>query len=74
MTPLTTSQEDEKLEALRQEYETVLTLLETHFLEAIVSNHWTEFDQFVNDFRAEASADEVDHPSADLLPDRIHTR
>ncbi len=48
---LATPQQDENLEALRQEYETVLTLLETHFLEAIVSKEWGEFEEFVNHFK-----------------------
>ncbi|HEY9706959.1 MAG TPA: hypothetical protein V6D48_02015 [Oculatellaceae cyanobacterium] len=52
---LATPQEEESLEALRQEYETVLTLLETHFLEAIISKDWKEFEEFVDYFRVEAS-------------------
>ena len=68
MTPLATPQEEESLEALRQEYETVLTLLESHFLEAIVSKNWTEFDQFVSCFRVEASTKVLSRPGADLLP------
>jgi hypothetical protein len=43
--------QDEHLEELRQQYETVLSLLESHFLGALVSGNWKEFDQFVNDFR-----------------------
>ena len=43
--------EPEKLEELRQQYETVLTLLETEFLGALISGDWSEFDQFVSDFR-----------------------
>jgi hypothetical protein len=43
--------EDERMEELRQQYETVLTLLESEFLGALLSGDWTEFDQFVSDFR-----------------------
>jgi hypothetical protein len=42
---------DERTEELRQQYETVLTLLESEFLGALISGDWSEFDQFVNDFR-----------------------
>ncbi len=68
MTPLATSQEDEKLEALRQEYETVLSLLESHFLEAIVSKEWGEFEEYVDYFRVEASTKTLAGSGADLLP------
>jgi hypothetical protein len=42
---------DERLEELKQQYETVLTLLEAEFLGALISSDWSEFDQFVNDFK-----------------------
>jgi hypothetical protein len=42
---------DERFEELRQQYETVLTLLESHFLGALLSGDWDEFEDFVNDFR-----------------------
>ncbi len=42
---------DERMEELKQQYETVLTLLESEFLGALISGDWREFDQFVNDFR-----------------------
>jgi hypothetical protein len=42
---------DERLEELKQDYETVLSLLESQFLGALLSADWTEFDQFVKDFR-----------------------
>lgn len=60
--------ENERLEELRQQYETVLTLLESEFLCALLSSDWTEFDQFINDFRAEASTKDLSRPGADLLP------
>jgi len=62
---LATPQEEESLEALRQEYETVLTLLETHFLEAIISKDWREFDQFVSYFRVEVSTKSLTRSGAD---------
>ena len=55
---------DERLEELKQHYETVLTLLESDFLGALLTGDWTEFDQLINDFRCpktpttEAAADE----------------
>ena len=42
---------DERLEELKQQYETVLSLLESQFLGALLSGNWSEFDQFINDFR-----------------------
>ena len=42
---------DERMEELRQQYETVLTLLESEFLGALMSGDWSEFDQFINNFR-----------------------
>jgi hypothetical protein len=42
---------DERLEELKQDYETVLSLLESQFLGALLSGDWTEFDQFIKDFR-----------------------
>jgi hypothetical protein len=42
---------DERLEELKQQYETVLSLLESQFLGALLSGDWSEFDQFVKDFR-----------------------
>jgi hypothetical protein len=42
---------DDRLEELKQEYETALTLLESDFLGALISGDWTEFDQLINDFR-----------------------
>ncbi len=42
---------DERLEELKQDYETVLSLLESQFLGALLSGDWSEFDQFVKDFR-----------------------
>ncbi len=65
---LTPQPEDERLEALRQQYETVLTLLESEFLGALMSGDWSEFDQFVSDFRAEASTKTLAGSGADLLP------
>jgi hypothetical protein len=60
---------DERLEELRQQYETVLTLLESHFLGALNSGDWTEFEDFVNDFRVTQEADETNQtedPLAEL--------
>ena len=42
---------DERFEELRQQYETVLTLLESHFLGALLSGDWDAFEDYVNDFR-----------------------
>jgi len=42
---------DERTEELKQQYETVLTLLESEFLGALMSADWSEFDRFVNDFK-----------------------
>ncbi len=50
---------DERFEELRQQYETVLTLLESHFLGALLSGDWDEFEDFVNDFRVTQEADET---------------
>lgn len=50
---------DERFEELRQQYETVLTLLESHFLGALLSGDWTEFEDFVNDFRVSQQDDET---------------
>ena len=48
---LTPAPLDERLEELKQQYETVLTLLESQFLGALLSGDWSEFDQFIKDFR-----------------------
>jgi hypothetical protein len=69
---------NERLEELKQQYETVLTLLESEFLGALLSGNWSEFDQFINDFRCpltqmtttedrDANADELQTPSAGTL-------
>ena len=50
---------DERMNELRQQYETVLTLLESEFLGALLSGDWTEFDQFVKDFRCQPTTTEV---------------
>ena len=42
---------DERLNELMQQYETVLTLLESEFLGALMSSDWSEFDQFVDNFK-----------------------
>jgi hypothetical protein len=47
---------DERTEELKQQYETVLTLLETEFLGALISGDWSEFDQFVNDFKTQCTS------------------
>jgi hypothetical protein len=60
---------DERFEELRQQYETVLTLLESHFLGALNSGDWDEFEDFVNDFRVTQEADETNQtedPLAEL--------
>lgn len=44
-------QHDERKEELRQEYETVLGVLESEFLGALVSGNWVGFDQFVEGFK-----------------------
>jgi hypothetical protein len=48
-----TQQHGEHLEELRQEYETVLGILESEFLGALISGNWTEFEQFVESFKAQ---------------------
>jgi hypothetical protein len=45
---------DERLEVLRQDYETLLTLLESEFLGAILSGNWSEFDEFINGIRRDS--------------------
>jgi hypothetical protein len=57
---------DEHLEELRQQYETVLTLLESHFLGALLSGDWDEFEDFVNDFRVTQEADETNQTEDSL--------
>ncbi len=47
---------EERLEELKQQYETVLTLLEAEFLGALISGNWNEFDQFVNDFKTQCTS------------------
>jgi hypothetical protein len=60
---------DEWTEELKQQYETVLTLLESEFLGALISDDWSEFDRFVNNFRQSvrlgASGDELKAPTTD---------
>ncbi len=46
--------QDEYLEELRQQYETVLGILESEFLGALVTGRWSSFDQFVESFRTNA--------------------
>ena len=46
-------QHTERLEQLRQECETVLGILESKFLNALISGDWTEFKQFVESFKAQ---------------------
>ncbi len=48
--------EDERMEELRQEYEAILGLLESEFLGALISGDWSEFDQFVNDFKTQCTS------------------
>jgi hypothetical protein len=48
---LTSEPLDDQLEELKQQYETILSLLESDFLGALLSGDWTEFDQLINDFR-----------------------
>ncbi len=50
---------DPRLEALREDYETVLNLLESEFLGAIVSGDWAEFDELINDFRSSQETEEM---------------
>ncbi len=50
---------DERFEELRQQYEVVLTLLESHFLGALLSGNWDEFEDFVNDFRVTQETEET---------------
>jgi hypothetical protein len=53
---------DERLEELRQQYETVLTLLESEFLGALISGDWGEFDQFINDFKFQCTSTQKPAP------------
>ncbi|MBW4549214.1 MAG: hypothetical protein KME25_33135 [Symplocastrum torsivum CPER-KK1] len=59
---------DERAEEMKQEYESTLTLLEAEFLSALMSDDWSEFDRFVNEFRNSvqlgASGDELTTPTA----------
>jgi hypothetical protein len=63
---------DERTEELKQQYETVLTLLESEFLGALMSGDWSEFDRFVNDFKQDdhkkfdASTKSLTRSGADL--------
>jgi hypothetical protein len=66
---LSTEPLDDRLSELRQQYETVLTLLESHFLGALLGGDWDEFEDFLNDFRVSHSADETNQtedPLAEL--------
>ncbi len=56
---LSTELLDDRQEELRQQYETVLTLLESHFLGALLSGNWDDFEDFVNDFRVTQDVDET---------------
>jgi hypothetical protein len=47
---------DDQTEELKQQYETVLTLLESEFLHGLISGDWSEFDQFVNDFKTQCTS------------------
>lgn len=65
--------QDAYLEELRQQYETVLSLLESEFLGAIVTGNWAEFDQFVEGFKCTTktegrAADELPTPSDQTNP------
>lgn len=55
--------QDERFEELKQQYETVLSLLESEFLGAILTGKWEEFDEFIQGFKVDA-ADELDNPSS----------
>jgi hypothetical protein len=57
---------DERFEELRQQYETVLNLLESHFLGALLSGNWDEFEDFVNDFRVTQDVDETNQTEDSL--------
>jgi hypothetical protein len=65
---------DERTEELKQQYEIVLTLLESEFLGALMSGDWREFDRFVNDFKQDdhkkfdASTKSLTRSGADSLP------
>lgn len=43
--------EDERLEELKQQYETVLCMLESDFLTGIVTGNWEDFDNLIKTFR-----------------------
>jgi hypothetical protein len=43
--------EDDRLEEFKQQYEAALSELDAHFLGALMSGDWAEFDQFVSDFK-----------------------
>ncbi len=59
---------DEHFDELRQQYETVLTLLESHFLGALLSGSWNEFEDFVNDFRVtqDVEVNQTEDPLVEL--------
>lgn len=65
---------DERLEELKQQYETVLTLLESDFLGALISGDWTEFDQLINDFRCPKTTTITEVAVDDGFREHIETR
>lgn len=69
--------QDPYLEELRQQYETVLGILESEFLAALVTGRWEEFDRFVEDFKCTTktegqAADELPTPSGSTHPTTDH--
>ena len=65
---------DERLEELKQHYETVLTLLESDFLGALLTGDWTEFDQLINDFRGSKTPTTAEAVVDESFREHIETR
>ncbi len=62
---------DERTEELKQQWETVLSLMEAAFLGALMSGDWTEFDEFVNDFKQCTSTQTM---TTEVVEDEFHPR
>lgn len=43
--------ESQRLQDLKEKYETILCMLESDFLTGIVTGNWTDFDELVKTFR-----------------------
>src|SRR4028118_2406326 len=65
---------DHRLEELKSQYETILSLLESNFLGALLSGDWTEFDQLINDFRCPKTPTTTDAAVDESFQEHIETR